>query len=397
MPLDDGLTAKFHGEKCGDHAQTSHSEAEAEGEQPAAAEEERQHRSGDHQRAGEKWKEREGGFLRHDGGDTLAQLRFGVGVERVCLPCGAGIPGGAAGVLCGAAFFCQGGQLREQGCGLPLQQRQGGIIGQSAGRIDQGIGAALGFLRRMHRVTVGVDPSLALLRLLLRGLPLERGGAALQRIRFLLRLPSLLLQGVHLPQGLLQLVDLPLQHGDLAGGAVAPAAVQLLFQSLVGRGIGGILLAGGDEGGDAAFQLGVMPHRQRVLPDKGTALKDLPGYAQKLLTGVQRGESLHGGGGAGIGAGKPAHRRGGAARIPQQRVGVSVRRQLHAALHGGAAPWGIALLVGQRAAFAGGKAVEHGADKGAPCGLAGFVGGADQIQAGMQVQLLLLQPTEGGV
>ena len=37
----------------------------------------------------------------------------------------------------------------------------------------------------------------------------------------------------------------------------ALAAVQLLFQALVGLGVGGVLLTGGDEGGDAALQLGV--------------------------------------------------------------------------------------------------------------------------------------------
>ena len=263
--------------------------------------------------------------------------------------------------------------------------------------MGQGIGATLGVLRRLRRVTVGVDPLLTLLRPLLRGLSLERGGAALQRIRFLLRLPSLLLQGVHLPQGLLHTVDLPLQHGDLAVGAVAPAAVQLLFQSLVGRGIGGVLLAGGDEGGDAAFQLGIMLYRQRILANKGAALKDLPRHTQQLLSRVQRGKSLHGGGGAGVGAGESAHRRGGAPCIPQQRVGVSVRQQIHPPLHGGAAPRRIAVLVGQRPAVAGGQAVEHSTNKGAPCGFAGFVGGADQIQAGMQAQLLLFQPAEGGV
>ena len=49
LPLDDGLTAEFHGEKRGDHAQTRRDEVETEGERPAAAEEERQHRGGDHQ------------------------------------------------------------------------------------------------------------------------------------------------------------------------------------------------------------------------------------------------------------------------------------------------------------------------------------------------------------
>ena len=178
---------------------------------------------------------------------------------------------------------------------------------------------------------------------------------------------------------------------------VAPAAVQLFFQSLVGLSIGGVLLAGSDQGGDAALQLSVMLYRQRILANKGAALKDLPRHTQQLLSRVQRGKSLHGGGGAGVGAGESAHRCVGTARVSQQGAGAAVRQQIHPPLHGGAAPRCIAVLVGQRPAVAGGQAVEHGTNKGAPCGFAGFVGGADQIQAGMQAQLLLFQPAEGGV
>ena len=101
--------------------------------------------------------------------------------------------------------------------------------------------------------------------------------------------------------------------------------------------------------------------------------------------------------GAGVGAGESDHRCVGAARVSQQGAGAAVRQQIHPPLHGGAAPRRIAVLVGQRPAVAGGQAVEHGTNKGAPCGFAGFVGGADQIQAGMQVQLLLFQPAKGGI
>ena len=82
---------------------------------------------------------------------------------------------------------------------------------------------------------------------------------------------------------------------------------------------------------------------------------------------------------------------------PQQGAGAAVGQHVHAALHGGAAPRGIAVLVGQRTPVAAGQSVEHGTDEAAPGGFAGFVGGADDIQAGAQVQLLLLQPAVGGV
>ena len=103
------------------------------------------------------------------------------------------------------------------------------------------------------------------------------------------------------------------------------------------------------------------------------------------------------GGGAGVGAGEVAHRGHGAARAPQQGAGAAVGQHVHAALHGGAAPRGITVLVGQRAPVAAGQSVEHGADEAAPGGFAGFVGGADDIQVGAQVQLLLLQPAVGGI
>ena len=49
-------------------------------------------------------------------------------------------------------------------------------------------------------------------------------------------------------------------------------------------------------------------------------------------------------------------------------------------LHGRAGPGGVAVFVRQRPALAGGQAVQHGADKGAPGGLAGFTGSVQHIQ-----------------
>ena len=70
-------------------------------------------------------------------------------------------------------------------------------------------------------------------------------------------------------------------------------------------------------------------------------------------------------------------------------------RQVHAALHGRAGPGRIAVLVRQRPALAGGQAVQHGADKGAPGGLAGFVGSVQHIQPRRERQFAVVQAAEG--
>ena len=181
----------------------------------------------------------------------------------------------------------------------------------------------------------------------------------------------------------MQQVDLPLQRGDKAGFVVA-AAVELLLQPLVCLGVGGVLLTRGDEGGNAPLQLGVLLHGQRVLPDEGTAFKYLTRHAQQHLTRILRGDARHGRGGAGVGAGELAHRRGGAACLAQQGVALAARSDVHAAAQRCAAPRRIAVLVRHGAALAGGQAVQHGADERAPCGLAGFVRRVQQIQAGRE-------------
>ena len=66
------------------------------------------------------------------------------------------------------------------------------------------------------------------------------------------------------------------------------------------------------------------------------------------------------------------------------------------ALHGAAAPGGIAALVRSGAAVPGVQAVEHHPEEGRPGGLARLVGGFYNVQARLQVQLLLLQLAEGG-
>ena len=75
--------------------------------------------------------------------------------------------------------------------------------------------------------------------------------------------PQALLPG----QRILQLGDFLLQCRDLSGGAVGSPGVQLLFQPLIALGVGGVLLASGDQSSDAALQLGVLIHRQSILAE----------------------------------------------------------------------------------------------------------------------------------
>ena len=246
----------------------------------------------------------------------------------------------------------------------------------------------------MLRLAVGGNALLLRQRLPLGGLPAQVGGTVFQRVQLLPGLVRLLVQGVQLPQGTVQLVDVPLQRGDKPGFVVA-AAVQLLFQSVTGLGVGRVLLAGGDQRGDAAFQLRVLLHRQGILPDERTALKDLAGHAQQRLSGVLSGDVGDGRSGAGIGAGELAHGGGGAARLPQQRVALPVGGDIHAPLQRRAVPRGIAVLVRQRTALTGGQTVQHGADERAPCGLAGFVRCIQQVQPRRERQLVVIQTAKG--
>ena len=301
--------------------------------------------------------------------------------------------GDGFGVLRGAALLRLGGQLAGQGGGLPLQQRQRGAVRQGGGIGGQCIGAGLGGEGGLLRAAIGIQPLLPRLRLGLGGLLLKLHGAAFQRVHLPAGLLRLIVQGVHLPQGGAQLVDVPLQRGDQAGLVVA-AAVQLPFQAVVGFGVGGVLLAGGDEGGNAALQLGVLLHGQGVLTDEGAALEHLPGHAQQHIAGVLAGDAGDGRGGAGVDAGEFAHGRGGAARLPQEGVIAVPGAQLHPSPEGRTVPGRVAVLVGHGAALAGGQTIQHGADESAPGGLAGFVGGVQQIQTGGQVKTAAVETAE---
>jgi len=136
--------------------------------------------------------------------------------------------------------------------------------------------------------------------------------------------PQTLLPG----QRILQLGDFLLQCRDLAGGAVGSPGVQLLFQPLIALGVGGVLLASGDQSSDAALQLGVLIHRQSVLTDEGAAQKHLPWNAQQILTGLGGGDAGDGVGGAGVGEMGVPHGGGGPSGLPQEGIaGVAVPQQ----------------------------------------------------------------------
>ena len=292
----------------------------------------------------------------------------------------------------------QGGLGGLQGGALALHPGQQGVLRQGRGGFrQQPCGLALGLLGGGLRLTVLAD-SVQLLALPPEGLlSLQLFGLLPEAVQLLLgggRLP-----GQVVPVGALglQVSDLPLQHRDLAGGAVAAAAVELLFQAVPHLRIGRALLAGGDQGGDAALQLRVAVHGKGALPDKGTALENLAGDAQQRLAGVLAVDAGDGVGGAGIGAGEMAHGSVGTAGIAGQgQAHAAAVCDVHLSPHGGAAPRRKAVLVRQRAPVAGAEAVQHDPQEVAPGGFARFVGGIDAVQARLQLQGLILQFPECG-
>ena len=139
------------------------------------------------------------------------------------LPDGVGLCRSSTGLVGCAALAGKGSHVALQRGSLPLQQRQRSVSRQRRGGLRQNVGAALGLLRRAGSTVPGVDALLPDLSLLLRRLmaqavhPLGQGG------HLLLGLTGLLLQGVQLLQGLVQLRDVPFQHRDLAGLVVLAA------------------------------------------------------------------------------------------------------------------------------------------------------------------------------
>ena len=86
--------------------------------------------------------------------------------------------------------------------------------------------------------------------------------------------------------------------GDEAGLVVLPA-VELALKPVPALSEGGVLLAGGDKGDDALFQLCRLVHGHAGLTNEGAALKDLPGHTGEDLAaaqGRQVGDRLSGAG-----------------------------------------------------------------------------------------------------
>ena len=195
----------------------------------------------------------------------------------------------------------------------------------------------------------------------------------------------------------LQSRQLRLQRRQQARFVVA-SAVELLFQPSLHLGIGDLLLARGNEGGNAPLQLRVLIHRQRTVANEGAACKDLLPHTQQHLACVLFADPRHGCGGAGIGAGEVAHGRVGPRCIAPQGDGLAfVSHKIHLAAHGPACPRGKPMLVRQRAAIPRVDAVEHHPQKVAPCGLARLIGGVNTVETRLQRQGVVLQFSESGV
>ena len=319
-----------------------------------------------------------------------------VGVQRVGRPGFLSLLGFRLPLLGDAPGLGQGPPGLLQQLQLSLHPGQGVPVRQIAVQLLQGCQ----LLAAAGQVLLGLPP-LPQGLLLFQGLPL---GSALLQLLYPGLGGALLFPGVFqlggklrlAAQGLVQPGLLLLQLRDQAGFVVA-AAVQLFFQPIIAFGIGYILLTCGQQGGDAAFQLRVLGHGQSALPDEGAALEYLPGDAQQGLAQVLTGDIGHRLGGAGIGAGEVTHGGADAAGAAQDGPQLTAGVQVHAALHGFARPGGIAVLVCQGTALTGGQAIQHGAQKAAPGGLAGFVGGADHVEPRLQPECVAPQPPIGGL
>ena len=198
---------------------------------------------------------------------------------------------------------------------------------------------------------------------------------------------------------LLHLGQLLLQLGDLAHALVHPAAVEPLPQAGLGLGKGHVLLAGGDQGGDAPLQLwGGGDGQVSPAAQEGGALKYLPAHAGEQLPAGVGGETgyrllrpgVHGGeGGEGCAVfGAPAD-----GDIPAPPLHLQLPG------HGGPGPGLIAVFLRQMALpvpLPGVEAVEHGLPEGAPGGFSPLIGGADQVQTVPQLQPGPVQLAEDG-
>ena len=169
------------------------------------------------------------------------------------------------------------------------------------------------------------------------------------------------------------------ERGDAAGSVVF-AGVELLFEHGGGLGIGAALLAGGDERGDAALQLGAAVDAQAALADEGAALVDLARNAEERFAAACGAQAVHSLAAAGVDGGKAPHGAVCARGVALERNVPQRAGELQRALHRRERPRRIAVLVRKRPALAGGKPIEHGAQKGKQRRLAGFVRRFDDVE-----------------
>ncbi len=273
-----------------------------------------------------------------------------------------------------------------------LQLRTGG---QGAGVGLQGPGPVPGG----HRVQPG---ALHLPQLV----GLVRRVVAGQQVLHLLHLGPEVLQGLAAPGGgggqVLHLFQggadgaLLLLHLGQEAGLVVAAGVELAAQLVRRAGEGGVLLAGSYQRSDALLQGLALLHRQAGLADVGAALEYVLGHAQEGFAAGGGGEVRYRLGGAGINGGKGSHRGVGPGGAAEEGDVPQIGGGLQHALHGAAAPGKVAALVRVGTAVPGIQAVEHHPEEGCPGGFARLVGGFDEVEAGRQLQLLLLQLAEGG-
>ncbi len=207
---------------------------------------------------------------------------------------------------------------------------------------------------------------------------------------------------IHRPDQTVQLLrrSPQLRHGLLqlgkAAGLVVPAGVELLFQLTRRVGEGGVLLPGGNKGGDPPFQGGALVHRQPGLADIGAALEDILGNPQKGLPTAGGGEEVHRGGGVFIHGGESPHGGVGPGCAAGDGDLPLGQGEVYGAVHGAAAPGLVAPLVRSRSAVPGVQAVEHDPQEGGPGGFARLVGGLDDVETRLQVQRLVFQPPKCG-
>ena len=132
---------------------------------------------------------------------------------------------------------------------------------------------------------------------------------------------------------------------------------------------------------------------QKARPGKYTAL-----HPQQHLTTVGSGQFRNLQSGIGFIGPEHPHRRSALTAALNGDI-PALPVQFHPSRHGTAGPGGEALLIrkGSFGCFSPGiQPVEHGHQKGAPCGFAPFIGSLDDIQPRLERQGFVLQLAEGG-